>query len=93
MSVQLGRKKINTLSLDSSSRATSIKTLGLDELDAVSGGDLTLQEAGGVLMAVGASGAGVGVVTGQPQIVAGSAVIGALGGGLYLIGEAWVVNS
>ena len=63
----------------------AIQTLTFDEIDLIGGANMA-QDIGNTLMAMGAAGAGVGVVFGQPQIVAASAVIGGAGGLIWLAG-------
>jgi len=71
--------------------ANQIRVLTLDEIELVAGGKYFSRAyaaewaaVGNTLMAVGAAGAGVGVATGQPEIVAASAIIGSIGGIVYI---------
>ncbi|MEP9357166.1 hypothetical protein [Sphingomonas sp. KR3-1] len=63
-----------------------IQELSLDEIDSIAAAkNQTGQDIGGVIMATGAAIAGVGVLFGQPELVAGGTVVAGVGGLVYLV--------
>lgn len=80
---KLKRVRMNYMNNAESVNVSGIQELSLDELDLVAAGDFA-SDAAETAFAVGAFAAGVGVVTGQPQIVAAGAIIGGIGGAFWL---------